>query len=60
MRTTVQNNNDEVIEIRSCWDEKEANELLSTKKWKLLHGGVAHKDTLGYQARPCFVLGRIE
>lgn len=50
----------EVIEVKSVWDEATANTLLATRKWKLLHGGVAHADSMGYQAKPCWVLGRID
>lgn len=49
-----------VLEVKTTWNEKEANELLASGKWQLLHGGLAHMDSAGFQAKPCFVLGRME
>ena len=48
-----------VSSVKSVWSEDEANQLLSTGEWRLLHGGIAHKDGLGYQAKPVYVLGCI-
>ncbi len=56
---TVNDNSDKVKEVKTTWDEKEANELLK-KGWTFIHAGVAHKDELGYCAKPIFVLARLE
>ena len=50
----------DIVEVRTVWDETTANQLLATKKWKLLHGGCAHADYLGLQAKPVWILGRLE
>lgn len=50
----------EVIEVKTVWNETEANALLITRRWKLLHGGVAHADSMGFQVKPCWVLGRFD
>lgn len=49
----------EIVEVRSVWSESDANALLATGKWRLLHGGIAHADAMGYQAKPVWVMGRL-
>ena len=46
-----------IIEVVIVWNSKEANERLAMG-WILLHGGVAHQDEEGFNAKPCFILGR--
>jgi len=58
-KVSVETDYDKVSEVKATFDEAEANALLKSNKWTLLHGCVAHKDGLGYQARPCWLLGRI-
>lgn len=48
----------EVREVRTTHDPDEANRLLASG-WNLLHGGIGHVDSLGYNVKPTFVLGRI-
>jgi len=47
-------------EVKTCWDEKEANSLLSDGKWELQHASVAHRGNGGFQAKPCFILAKIK
>lgn len=54
--TTIEKSN--LIEVKVCWSTNEANELLETKKWILLTGGISHRDSGGFQAKPCFILAR--
>ena len=44
-------------QVKSTWDEAEANALLATG-WTLLHAGIAHADDMGYRAKPVFVLAK--
>ncbi len=46
-----------VKEVKTVWDETEANQLLKSG-WELMHAGIAHQDSCGYQARNIFVLAR--
>ena len=59
-RKTVITEKDDVLEVKSTWDEDFANELLATKQWILLHGSIAHADSGGFQAKPLWMLGRIK
>jgi len=56
---TIQYDNYEVSEVKTVWTDEEANGLLIAG-WILLHGGIAHKDNGGFQARPVFVLARMK
>uniref|UniRef100_A0A6M3LM55 Uncharacterized protein n=1 Tax=viral metagenome TaxID=1070528 RepID=A0A6M3LM55_9ZZZZ len=44
-----------IKKVKSTWDEKEANELL-TQGWILMSAGIAHKDDAGFQAKTIFIL----
>ena len=57
---TVETDYQQVREVRTVYAQAEANKLLSGGKWTLLHGGVSHRDTTGYQAVPTFIMGRIK
>jgi len=59
MKTTIETKNSKVLEVKSTWNESEANTLLASGKWTLLHGGLAHKDDMGFTAKPVYILGRI-
>jgi len=50
-------NGENISAVKTVWSEDEANDLLS-KGWMLLHGGIAHRDGGGFQAKPVFVLGK--
>ena len=49
----------DVREVKSVWEEQEANELLATGEWLLMHAGCAHKDGMGFQAKPIYIMARI-
>lgn len=57
-KITIETEYINIGEVKACWTEQEANELLATGKWVLLHGCVAHQDGLGYQAKPCWLMGK--
>ena len=57
--TTCEIENSTIIEVRTVWTDEEANKLLS-QGWVYLHGGIVHKDKLGYQAKNCYQLGKTE
>lgn len=57
-KVTVESDEFSIGEVKTVWSDQEVNELLA-QGWIMLHGGVAHKDTAGYQAKPVFVLGKI-
>jgi hypothetical protein len=59
-KTTVEISHSDVLEVKSSFDENEINSLLKTGNWVFLHGGLAHKDDMGFSAKPCYVLGRIK
>jgi hypothetical protein len=59
-KTTVTVQTSSISEIKISWDETEANTFLKTKKWEMLFAGVAHKDELGFNAKPIFVLGKLK
>jgi hypothetical protein len=60
-RTTIVETTDFTFsEVKSCWEEAEVNELLKSGKWRLLTGGLAHRDLAGYCAKPCYILGRMK
>ncbi len=54
---TVETDESTVSAIKTVWSDEEANALLA-EGWILLHGGVAHRDSGGFQAKPVFVLGK--
>jgi len=56
-KVTVETDNYEVTEVHASWDEEEANRMLQDG-WCLLHGCMGHKDNMGYQAKPCWLLGK--
>ena len=58
--TTVITNTDSIVEVRTVWVDEEAYVLLASGDWILLHGGIAHKDMGGFQAKPCHVMGRLK
>jgi len=58
-KLTVTTENDKISEVRAVWDQDEAN-LLLKNGWTLLHGCVAHKDGMGYQAKPCWLMGKLK
>ena len=55
--TTITDDAEDITAVKSTWDEDEANALLANG-WMLLHGGVAHKDAAGFQAKAIFILGK--
>jgi len=56
MKTKINSQNNENIEqVKTVWSDEEANELFK-KGWELLHGGLAHRDNMGYNAKPCYVM----
>ncbi len=57
VKVNEQNNEKIITQVKTVWSDEEANELFA-KGWSLLHGGVAHKDVMGYQAKPCYVMGK--
>ena len=59
-KTTVEYNHNDILEIKSSWDEAEVNALLASKHWIIMHAGLAHKDSAGFTAKPCYVLARIK
>ena len=48
-----------VAEVKTVWSDEEATQFIS-EGWVLIHGGVAHKDNMGYQAKPVFILGKMK
>jgi hypothetical protein len=59
-KTTIEYNHENVQEVKTTWDEAEANKLLASKKWVIMHAGLAHQDNMGFVAKPCYVLARIK
>ncbi len=59
MTTILITETENIREVRTVWVDEEANALLDTKQWILLHSGVAHRDSGGFQAKVCHVLGRL-
>lgn len=58
-KITVETTHTDIREVKTVWEEIEANELLSSGEWLLLHAGCAHKDVMGFQAKPVFILARV-
>lgn len=56
MKTVIETESANIVEVRATWDEDEANKLLK-EGWLFLHGSIAHKDSGGFQAKPCWLLG---
>ncbi len=56
---TINDMSEKVKELKVLWDVKEANSHL-TQGWVFLHSGVAHKDNLGYCAKPIFILAKLK
>lgn len=46
----------DIFRVKVTHNQDEANELLADG-WVLLHGGVSHLDTAGFNVKPVFVLG---
>lgn len=55
----MEKNYSEIVEVRTVGTDKEATKLLS-EGWFLLATGSRHEDSLGYQAKVFFILGRKE
>jgi hydrogenase maturation factor len=49
-----------IAEVKTIWDDSEANQLLLTGKWILMHAGCAHRDIGGFQAKPVYILARVK
>jgi hydrogenase maturation factor len=58
--TTIEYNHGDILEVKSTFKQDEANELLATGKWVIMHAGLAHEDHMGFKASPCYVLARIK
>lgn len=58
-QVTINDNSNKIKEIKTTWDEKEANKLLKDG-WIFLHAGLAHKDEMGYCAKPIFILALLK
>jgi hypothetical protein len=59
-KVIVEYNRDDIKEVKSTWDEDEANKLLASRKWIIMHAGLGHKDSAGFLAKPVYVLARIK
>lgn len=59
-KVVIEYTRSDIKEVRAVWDEDEANELLHTGKWLIMHAGVAHADGLGFQAKPVYIMARTE
>lgn len=57
MKVSLSVPDEKIKEVKSTWDEKEANDLLK-EGWILLTGGIAHKDQGGFQAKALFILAK--
>ncbi len=58
-KTVVSYETTAICGVKTVWTEEEANALLETGQYVLMHAGVAHKDVTGYQAKPVYVLGKL-
>ena len=58
-RITTQIENTDIKEVKIVRTDTEANELLS-QGWQLMNVGVSHIDLAGYQAKPHYILARIQ
>ena len=56
-RVKIDKTASEMKQVKTVWDEEEANVLLA-KGWYLMHAGIAHQGKAGYQAKPVYVLAR--
>ena len=59
-KVTIEYARKDIKEVRSVWDDQEANELLNTGDWIVMHAGCAHKDAMGFQAKPIYIMARIK
>jgi hypothetical protein len=57
MEITTKFESNNVSETLVSWDMNEVNRLLK-EGWQILCAAVAHKDDFGYQAKPCWILGK--
>ena len=48
-----------IVEVKTVTSDEDANMLFS-KGWILLHGGVAHVDAQGFNAKPHFIMAKVE
>ena len=48
-----------IVEVKTVVSDEDAN-ILFSKGWILLHGGVAHIDTQGFNTKPHFIMARVE
>lgn len=57
-RVKIEKKKDEkrYVAVKTVWQDSEATDLLQ-QGWTLLHGGIAHATSDGYQAKSCYVLG---
>ena len=58
-KVTIEFARTDIREVKSVWDEQEANDLLNRGDWIMMHAGLAHKDVMGFQAKPIFIMARI-
>ncbi len=59
-KTVIECDTTGIVEVKATWDVAEANALLASGKWVIMHAGLAHQDGQGFVAKPCFVLARTE
>jgi len=48
-----------IVEVRTVREDSQANKLFS-EGWILIHGGASHVDAQGFNAKPHFIMGRVE
>ena len=46
----------DIREVKTVWNDAEANALLATGEWIMMHAGCAHIDGMGYNAKPVYIL----
>lgn len=59
IKPETKTDNKQIVEVKTVRTDEEANALFSAG-WVLLHGGASHVDTMGYNAKPHFIMGREE
>jgi len=56
---TINDLSERVKSVKVVWDEMEVNTLLENG-WVFLHAGTAHQDSLGYCAKPIFIVAKLK
>ena len=58
-KVTIEYVRGDILEVRTVWEDTEANDLITSGEWIVMHAGCAHRDNMGFQAKPVYIMAKI-